>query len=221
MSTAVSAQINAAEQHLVLDAVSYDQFVAFTDALGARPGLRVSFDGQRLEVMTLSRRHELWKKVLGRLIEDLTLELGMPLASGGQTTFRNPTVERGLEPDECYWIQHAEMMRGVGDWDSSLHPSPDLAIEIDVSDSRVDRREIYSQLGVEELWQFDGAKLLAFRRNEDGAFYSITHSVAFPGLAVTDLLPFLEAAGLADENEIRRRFLKWVRSQNFPPQPQS
>jgi Uma2 family endonuclease len=216
MSTATQAQTSAPEQHFVLDAVSYDQFVALTDALGERPGLRVSFDGQRLELRTLSRRHEQWKKLLGRLIEQLTFELGMPLESGGQTTFRSPLVEKGLEPDECYWIQHAEVIRGVADWDAAIHPAPDLAVEIDVSYSRVDRRGIYSQLGVDELWQFDGGRLRPFRRDDTGAYQPITESVVFPGLTVTSLQPFLAEVGTVDENEILRRFVNWTRSQNFP-----
>ncbi|MBX3440988.1 MAG: Uma2 family endonuclease [Planctomyces sp.] len=220
MAIAPRPSLNKPEQHLVLDGVTFRQFVAVTDALGERSGLRTSFDGQRLEFMTLSRRHEQWKRLLGRMIEEITYRQGLPLQSGGQTTFRSESAESGLEPDECYWIQHADALRGVHDWDPSLHPPPDLAVEIDVSHSRVDRKDIYARLGVDELWLYDGRKLTAWKLLPTG-YERISQSIAFPFLAVEDLRPFLEAADVEDENSIRRRFLEWLHPRTSPSPPAS
>lgn len=203
-------------QHLVLDDIGWEQFVTITDALGERSGLRIAYDGERLELMTLSRRHERLKKLLGQLIEQLTLELGIPRESGGQTTFRNELIERGLEPDQCYWIEHAEQLVGVDDWDAGVHPPPDLAVEIDVTHSALNRSEIYAKLGVRELWRYDGQNITAFALTTGGEYAVIGKSLAFPFLEVALLQRFLETSG-KDETAIVREFVVWVRDQGFSP----
>src|SRR5687768_12899137 len=65
---------------IVLTGVSwgmYERLLVERDRL--RPGVRLTYDRGRLEVMTVSRIHERWKGVLGRLIEALTMELRIPL----------------------------------------------------------------------------------------------------------------------------------------------
>jgi Uma2 family endonuclease len=203
-------------QHFVLDGVSYAQFVALTDALGERGGLRIAFDGERLELMTLSRRHERFKKLLGQLIEQLTNILRIPRESGGQMTFRNELVERGLEPDDCYWIQHALDIAGVDEWEPGVHPPPDLAAEIEVTRSRLDRPAIYARLKIPELWRFNGETLRAFVLSRGGVYKPIRFSRAFPFLRVADLTPFLLTPPPATETEIVAEFADWVREQGFP-----
>lgn len=201
-------------QHLVLGDIGWNAFVAITDALGDRSGLRVSYDGESLELITLSRRHERLKKLLGQLIEQMTLELGIPRESGGQTTFRSEYIQRGLEPDQCYWIQHAEQLVGVDDWKPEVHPPPDLAVEIDVTHTALNRSEIYARLGVPELWRYDGRTIDALRLDPDGEYIAIDHSLAFPFLEVASLQPFLDET---DKNEtaILREFVTWLRGQDF------
>lgn len=204
-------------QHLVLEDIAWDQFVTITDALGERSGLRIAYDGERLELMTLSRRHERLKKLLGQLIEQLTLELDIPRESGGQTTFRSELIQRGLEPDQCYWIQHAEQLVGVDNWDPAVHPPPDLAVEIDVTHSALNRSEIYARLGVPELWRYDGRTIDALRLGADGAYAAVVTSLAFPFLEVALLQPFLET-GDRNETAIVREFVEWLRQQGFSPE---
>ncbi|HVJ68034.1 MAG TPA: Uma2 family endonuclease [Caulifigura sp.] len=218
MSTAIATPPVANEpvQHFVFGDVGYDQFVAITDAWGERPGLRVSYDGTRLEVMTTSRRQERWKKLLGQLIDLITLTLDIPKKSGGNTTFRNRFVERGVEPDDCFWIQNADGILGVDDWVAGTHPPPDLAIEIIVTRGVVDRQEIYSRLGVTELWTFDGANLTALHRQDDGSHHEVERSIAFPFLEVSQLVPFLTMDSSVGETAIMKQFLAWLESQNFP-----
>jgi Uma2 family endonuclease len=145
----------------------------------------------------------------------LTFELCIPLHSGGNTTFRREDLERGLEPDECYWIQHAEIMPNDRNWDPAIDPPPDLATEIDVTSSSVNREEIYALLRVPELWRFDGDDLQAYRLVASGVYEPIERSLAFPFLTVADLLPFL-LSDERDENALMRTFVDWVHEQGFP-----
>ncbi|MGD9856714.1 MAG: Uma2 family endonuclease [Planctomycetaceae bacterium] len=204
-----------ARQLLTLDGVTWDQYVAISDALPDRPGLRITFDGERLELMATSQRHERMKKLIGRMIEMITLELDIDLQSGGNVTFRREDLEKGLEPDECYWIAHARDMIGVDEWDPAAHPPPDLAVEMDVKSRSILRQPIYAALGVLELWRFDGAHLRALRL-EAGQYVPIDHSLSLPFLRVAELAPFLHRTDEETETDTIRAFVQWLRAQDFP-----
>lgn len=204
-------------ERIVLHGVSWSQYVAISNALPESAGLRTAFDGDNLELMVTSFGHERYKKLIGRLIETLTLELEIDLCSGGQTTFRRDDIERGLEPDQCYWIAHFEAMSGKQQWSPDTDPPPDLAVEIDVTSSSVDREGIYAELGVIELWRFDGDQIRAYRLRRK-RYHKIEASVVFPFLRVADLLPFI-VDHTASETAMIRSFVSWIRDQRLSDTP--
>jgi Uma2 family endonuclease len=218
MSTAVvnPPVTNDPVQHFVFEGVTYAQFVAMTDAWGERSGLRTAFDGARLEIMTASRRHERWKKLLADLVRLMTIHLDIPMESGGNTTFRDRFAERGLEPDDCFWLESRDEILGVDEWVARTHPPPDLAIEIVVTRTVVNRLEIYSKLGVPELWVFDGANLTAMLLTPEGAYQETERSAAFPFLQVSELLQFLTMDPTVGETRILKQFVAWLSIQDFP-----
>ncbi len=193
-------------QQFELDGVTDDQFVAFSEALGDR-FLSLADDGDRFESLSPGRTHERRTRLIGQPVEQLTLELNIPLESGGSTTFRNQFVKRGLDPDDCLWVQHCEDILGVEDWKAELHPPPDPAIEIDVTSSSIDRQGIDAKLGVPELWQSDGKSLRVLHLNESGEYNVAEQSLAFPCLTVSNLLPFVTKEFPASETEIVREFV--------------
>ena len=214
MATALtSPKTVPAPQRFVLDDVTWEQYVAISDALTPQRSLRLTFDGRRLEFMTLSYLHENLKTVLGYLIATLAFDLDIDLKSGGSTTFRREDVERGLEPDQCYWFQHFDAMIGVSNLDPAVHPPPDLAVEIDVASSSLNRREIYARLGVPELWRFDGTALQAFELDDAGAYKPIENSLVFPFLRVSDNQAFLLVDLPESETRTVRRFRDWLREE--------
>ncbi|REJ98647.1 MAG: Uma2 family endonuclease [Planctomycetota bacterium] len=211
-----SPATETAPQRLVLDDVTWDQYVTISDALTPQRGLRLTFDGTRLEFKTLSYRHENLKTVLGYLIATLAF-LDIDLQSGGSMTFRREDALRGFEPDQCYWFQHAREMVGVAQWDPAVHPPPDLAVETDVASSSLNRREIYAGLSIPELWRCDGKTLQASELSDAGQYKLINHSLAFPFLQVAELQRFLHADSPEAETQTIRRFRDWMREQGFRP----
>src|SRR5436190_459799 len=101
MSTVTQAPV---EQRFLLSGIDWSSYVGFGELLGERH-VRLTYDRGSLELMTLSPKHEHGKRLLGRLVETLTEELDIGIASYGSMTFRREDLERGLEPDECYWIR--------------------------------------------------------------------------------------------------------------------
>lgn len=212
------ATILQSEQHVqrfVLPRVTWEAYEQFLTALGDRPGLRLNFDGGRLEFMTISPLHEFIKRMIAQLIDMLCFELNIPKKSGGSFTFKREDVERGLEPDECYWIQNEALVRGARDLDFTIHPSPDLAVEVEVTRSVLDRMNIYAQLQVPEIWRCDERSIRIFALQSNGSYRQVDDSAAFPFLRVVDLVPFLEPDPQIDETTHLKRFVDWIREQNF------
>ena len=199
--------------HFVLYDVSWDFYRHFCDEIGERPW-RLNFDGRNLEVMNLSRAHERPKGLLGRLIETLTLELDIPMASGGSLTVRRGDVEQGLEPDECYWIANADNVEGDHELDFTKDPPPDLVVEVEKSHTILDRIGIYAKLGVPEIWRCDGKSVSVWLLRMANT-RKVRRSLSFPFLPVGQLAQFLVLSKGSTENGQVRSFIKWVRKQRF------
>src|SRR5689334_11793854 len=104
------------EQRFLLRNVDWPRYRAFAEALG-EAHVRLTYDRGNLEFMTLSHGHERWSKLLGQFIEVLTEELNLPRQSGGSTTFDRADLERGLEPDQCYYLSHEPLVRNKDEID--------------------------------------------------------------------------------------------------------
>ena len=76
----------------------------------------------------------------------LAAELDVPFEPLGMTTWRKPDAEKGLEPDQSYYIQNEAVVRKREVLDLEIDPPPDLAIEVDITSSSLDRMGIYGEL---------------------------------------------------------------------------
>ena len=82
-----------------------------------------------------------------RMIELVSLERKIEIEALGSTTFSRHDLAKGLEPDECYYIEHAADIRGKLEIDLSVDPPPDLAVEVDITRRSIRRQPIYQALG--------------------------------------------------------------------------
>lgn len=209
-------QERATTGRVVLHNVSWATYEALVAEI-ENAGTRLTYDEGELEIMTPSGPHERYKARFGRLIGTLTEELGIAIASGGSVTLKRALAKRGLEPDECYWVENEARVRQIGDLDLTKDPPPDLAIEVEVSTSALDRMGIYASLGVREIWRFtrDGQLVCHIRAN-DGRYVEAPKSGRFPFLAPSELVPFVTDASGTDETTWIRGFRKWVRAELAP-----
>ncbi len=199
----------APTQQITLTEISWEGYETILNLLGDRP-VRVTYNRGLLELMILSYAHERYKKLLARLVEALTEELNMPMEAAGSTTFKRQTSERGLEPDECFYIQNQALVRGKQSIDLNEDPPPDLVIEVDITHSMINRMEIYAALGVPELWRWENGTLQFWVSNQQ-QYQQVQHSATFPQLSVTDLEPFIALADQTDQTTLIRQFRAWVR----------
>jgi len=201
---------SASEQRFILYSVPWQTYCRLLRAFADRPAVRLTYDRGVLELMTVSHEHESYAHILGRLVDVLTEVLGLPVKGGGSTTFRRRKRQRGLEPDACWWIANEPLVRGKKEIDLRRDPPPDLALEIDVTHSSLSRLDIYAALGVPEVWRLQAETLTGYILRTDGRYQAADTSRAFPGLQITELLPFLALQGQLEENALVRQFRSWA-----------
>lgn len=194
-------------ERVVLNDASWELYERLVEEAGNK---RLTYDKGVLEIMSPLPIHEIVKTMLGGMVELLALELAIPMARFGSTTFKIPHARKGLEPDECYYVQNALAVRGLDHIDFAVHPPPDLAIEVDITSRSVPRLPIYAAMGVAEIWRYDGETLhtLHLIRQE---YRAGEMSLAFPMLRPADLVPFLKRVPADDPTDVLRAYQQWVR----------
>jgi Uma2 family endonuclease len=171
--------------------------------------MRLTYDRGTLEIRMPLAPHETYKKILGRLIEAATEELNLEIRSLGSLTCSREDLAKGLEPDQCYYIQNEAMVRGVEQIDLAKFPPPDLAVEIDITSSSLDRFSIYAALKVSEIWRYDGQLLVIY--GLVGSEYIIQDgSIALPLLKTADILRFMSLSTSIGENNLVKQFRQWL-----------
>jgi Uma2 family endonuclease len=175
--------------------------------------VRLTYDRGTLELMTISSLHGTFSRLLGRLITVLTEELNLAIRACGDMTCDREDLERGIEPDEAFYIQNVALIQGKEVIDLDVDPPPDLGLEIDISRSSRTRMRVYAALRVPEVWRFDGESLLVYLLNAAGEYVESKQSRCFPQLEVADLVPFLQKWQSMDDNSLVRAFRDWVREQ--------
>jgi Uma2 family endonuclease len=198
-----------AGRSLVLDDVDWKTYTRLLHVFAERPSIRLTYDRGALEIRCPLFQHEIHADLVGRFVVVLTEELGLPIQSGGSTTLRRRRKRRGLEPDRCWWVAHARQMQGRTDFNLKRDPPPDLALEVDVTSSSLDRMGIYAALGVPEIWRLTDDKLTFHVLK--GKTYAEGPTQTFPGLTPSDLTAFLALRATTEENELVRQFRDWVR----------
>lgn len=199
-----------AERRTVLHNISWETFEALLRDTGENRGSRFAYDCGVLEIMTPLFEHENPKSNFGNFIIALAEELGIEVRSAGSTTLKRKISKRGIEPDTCYYIQNELAIRGKETLDLENDPPPDLAIEIDITSSSVNKLGIYSALGITELWRYDGQNLKFYQLIE-GQYVECKFSIAFPIVSVSEISRFIEQSKSMGEIALLKSFRAWVR----------
>ncbi len=175
------------ENRVVIRGVDWPFYKELVDSILEGANLHVDYDGKDLEIISVSPIHDVVKQTLARFVEFIADELDIPFAGLGQTTWKRPEVNRGLEADDCYYFAPEKLAltdEATARWSKHVadYPNPDLAIEVDVSPSKIDRPGIYAALRVTEVWRFDGdcQRIVIERLSVDGTYQTAETSEFLP-----------------------------------------
>lgn len=208
----MTATLIQSPDRVVLKNISWHTYQFLLDDFEQEPAARLTYDEGTLEIRMPLDPHESYKKILGRLIEAATEELGLEVRSLGSRTCGREDLKAGLEPDQCYYIQNEPLVRGVSQIDLAKLPPPDLAVEVDITSSSLNRFKLYQKLKVPEIWRFDGQQLFICLLGDEGYLES-DRSMALHPLTPQSILPFLESNSAAGENATIRLFRAAIREQ--------
>lgn len=195
---------------IVLSGISWETYQALVQELESQPSKRLTYDNGMLEIFMPLPPHESYKAWSNRFIQIVTEELEVEIRSLGSSTWTRQDLAKGIEADECYYVQNERLIRGRMSIDLSTDPPPDLAIEIDITSLSIPRLPIYQALGVPEVWRFDGDKVIFLALN-NGGYQEIERSIALPIVTPTILQDWLVQATTMGETSWAKAIRQWTR----------
>jgi Uma2 family endonuclease len=190
-------------QRLQIHDVSWQEFEAILDELGDQRACRIAYSDGVLEIRVPSPKHEKAKVLIGDMVKILLEELDIDNECFGSSTFKRQEMAKGIEPDDCFYIEHQAQMIGRDRIDLNFDPPPDLAIEVDVTSKT--GLDAYQVLGVPELWQFEEGQL-KISVLQQGQYQDVRVSPHFPELAIAETMTQFIAL-----SQTLKLFRQWVR----------
>ena len=201
-------------QSTLLSPISWQTYENLLKDLGEESKVHLTYDQGHLEIIMspLLPPHERYSSLFHAFILILSEELEVDICSLGSTTLRRQDLQRGLEPDKSYYIQHEAQVRDQQVLDLNQLPPPDLVVEIDMTNSSLEKLPIYLALGIPELWRYDG-KVFDIYKKIANEYVKCEVSLAF-NLPLRTVIPeLLKNSFSVGERIVLREFRQWVRKQ--------
>jgi Uma2 family endonuclease len=199
-------------QRVIVHSVSWTTYEHLLADLSNQSSTRLTYDRGILEIMCPLPEHEEWNRTIALLVEVLAEEMHIDIRNFGSTTFRRADLARGFEPDSCFYIQHEADISGKSTIDLTVDPPPDLVIEVDITSGSLDKFPIYAQVGVPEVWRYDGQRLRISILTAERYVESET-SLALPLLTGPRLSDALAQSKTMKRTALLRSFRAWIRQQ--------
>lgn len=198
---------------ILLDGVSWNEYEMFLEDFKKKRGWRLAYDEGKLEIMPPLMEHETPAVSVDMLVRAFCEHFDLTLESAGSTTFRRELRKKGVEPDDCFYIQSAGKIIGkVKSLDPKNYPAPDIAFEVDITHSSLDKFPIYAALGVPEIWIYDG-ETVSFYQLKAKNYHQIAHSRALPLLSAEKLTGFLKISRTKGQTFALKSFRGWLTEQ--------
>ena len=194
------------EQRVVIHGVTWEGYLQILDALPQSRSTRLIYDEGTLEFTMPTEDHDFSGRMIGRFIYILVRELGKKVKTMGSTTLNFPGLKKGAEPDEAFYIQNQPLVSGRN-VDLEADPAPDLIVEVDITNTDIDKNRLYASMNVPEFWRFDG-HILRIYQLQNQEYIEVEANPTFPAVPKEWLYDFLEKCRqdeLAAEDNLRDR----------------
>lgn len=202
--------VDPPEQRVLLENISWELYERLLEAHRDCSVPRFTYDRGRLEIMSPSAEHEQLKETVSLLINIVAEELGINAEGFGSTTFRRQDVDRGFEPDACFYVTNLAQVKGVREIDLQRDPPPDMVVEIDITRSSLDKFAVFAKLGIPEVWRYDGERLRIMQL-ADRDYQEVSQSSIFPGVTGEAVYRFLEDSRVDERLVWLRNVRTWAR----------
>jgi Uma2 family endonuclease len=204
------------DTRVVIAGVTWEFYDRFSRAVREGDNCRVAFDGIDIEMMTLGPLHERYKTRLDMFVAIVADELAIEFQPQGSTTWKRKRVKRGVEPDSCFYFKAEKLLACAAAEEKGSnkvedYPNPDLAIEVDLSPSKIDRPGIYAALQVGELWRIRDKVVSIEQLVSPGAYVAAARSQFLP-VRPEDVTRRVFGEYSRDPITWKQRLREWVRT---------
>jgi Uma2 family endonuclease len=145
-------------------------------------GIRLSFYQGTIGILMPGKAHELFKSIIGILIETFLLDRGIEFTPTGSATQELPGTA-ALEADESYEIGDLR-----------------LSIKVNFTSGDESKLDRYQILCINEVWLWEDGVLDAYQLGADG-YTQVSHS-SIPALASLDLVVLRECIALGETSRV-------------------
>ena len=186
----------ARDRSLIYHGLTWQQFELIRAGFGEAPGVRLFYYNNTIEIFMPGREHELFKSIIGLLVELFCLEKAIEFEPTGSTTWEE-SEKVAAQADESYCFGSSKSV-------------PDLAIEVVFSSGGASKLQRYQAIGVPEIWFWeDGAFFVYCLR--DGGYERVDRS-EIPALAGLDLVLLTRCVLMAQTSRLNavREFRKGI-----------
>ena len=199
------------EQLTVLSPISWETYQNLLKDFGDKSSPHFTYYQGVLEIMSSRPTHEDYNRTLAYLVGILAEEKGIEWRDLGSTTFRREDLASGFEPDGCFYFQSEALIRNHQEIDLRVDPAPDLVIEIDITSGSINKLALYGQVGVAEIWRYDGDTIYFHLLQNDGSYFTSPTSVVFPCLSAQHLTEVMKESKSSGRLALGKAFRSWVR----------
>ena len=198
-------------QHIVMRGITWETYQRLLKDLVDHRSSRLAYDQGVLEIIMPSGVHEFINRILEAMIRTLVEELGLCLRGYGSTTLDREDLEKGAEPDSCFYIQNVNRILSKT-LNLATDPPPDLAIEVDITSSSRRRFGIYLQLQIPEVWRYTQRQGITIYQFVEGDYQECEFSPTFSMVSGAVLMQFIQLAEEEDDISVIRALRQWIRA---------
>lgn len=191
-----------AAQTIILRNISWETYQRLVKERGRDSQPRYNYHLGKLEISITSSERKRAKQVIDALVTSLAAELGIHIEACDRVTFEAEDLDSGFEPDACFYIENAGVIRARKKIDLTEEPVPELAIEIDITTPSLNKLPIFATLGVPEVWRYGNDGLTIHKLAGDD-YHEIPSSEVLPGLARVALTQLIADYQQTDRDESR------------------
>jgi Uma2 family endonuclease len=199
----------------ILNHVSWQTYECLLRDYESSSSPRFTYDRGVLEIMSPLIPHEETNRAIAKIVETILEEWAMEYDNLGSTTFKRPDMERGIEPDTCFYIQNVGNLTGKRSPDLIAGDlPPDLVIEMDVTHDSLDKLPLYAAFGVTEVWRVtvDGITILGLAGE---SYTERDASIALPPLTHAALSNLLQQRAVLSRLNWVNAIREWAQN-NVP-----
>lgn len=197
------------EKRFTLKNLTWQEYQTFRKFIETKTHARLMYDQGVLEITMPLQEHEFASEMIALFIRILVMELGLKLKSMGSTTLDRKDLDRGAEPDKGFYIQNAAQVAGRT-VDLDQDPPPDLVVEVDITNTDIDKNQLYASMGIAEFWRFNGEEWRIYQLQNQN-YVECDRTPTFSIVEKADLYRFLEACQ-QDEIQAEIDFRAWIRA---------